>query len=307
MTTDPFRPDLDPFRPDVAPYVLDALPAEQRIAFEQHVRRCADCWAAVDEVAALPALLDLVPVEAVRRLGAETDQGPLLSLDDPGAPAVTGPDRPSAEDVPRRLVDDLAGRRSPGPPEHLLENLRAAARDDLRRRRRSRVRAAAVMTAAAAAVAVVLGVLPGLPWSADRATPERVELSAVMDSPMTAEVSLRSVDWGTRIDLDCHYRTAEATGTPEDTEPAGEPGPPPPGDYPNPTYGVVPARSDYSLVVTDVDGRHEQVATWSAAPGTRMSIPAATSVPRERIAGITLHGAQGRTLLRADLREDQRP
>lgn len=276
----------DPYRADAAPYVLGALSAAERAGFEEHLRGCDGCRAAVDDVAALPALLDLVPVEVIGRLtdGPDLDPEPL--------------GRPGLHDaVPYRLVDDLAGRRPAEPPEHLLPNLRTAVRQDQRRRRRSRV----LVLAAAAAVVVLLGVLPGLPWSADHVTTERVELSAVVDSPMVAEVSLRSQEWGTRIDLDCHYR--ESDGPDGATEPTGPYGSGSGSDAG--TDGGTEATA-YSLVVTDVDGRDEQVATWSAHPGTRMSIPAATSLPRDLIAGIELRG-EGTALLQADLLEGQRP
>lgn len=275
----------DPHRADAAPYVLGALSAADRTAFEEHLRGCGRCRAAVDEVAALPALLDLVPVEVIERLaaGPDLDPGPLADSDLHGAVAHGA--------VPRRLVDDLAGRRPAEPPEHLLPALRSAARQHERRRRRSR----RFVLAAAAAVVVLLGVLPGLPWSPDRSVAERVELSAVVDGPMVAEVSLRSQEWGTRIEVDCHYREAERSGS-------GGVAPGTAGPY---DTGVDEGPTDYSLVLTDVDGRDEQVATWSARPGTRMSIPAATALPRHLIAGIELRGDRGTALLRADLSAGQ--
>jgi hypothetical protein len=51
----------DPFEHDDAAYVLGALTHDDRIAYEQHLRTCARCSAAVAELAALPGLLARLP------------------------------------------------------------------------------------------------------------------------------------------------------------------------------------------------------------------------------------------------------
>ena len=48
-----------------AAYVLGALAPDERLEFEQHLRTCADCAQAVQEVAALPGLLAKVPLDEV--------------------------------------------------------------------------------------------------------------------------------------------------------------------------------------------------------------------------------------------------
>ncbi|GAB3477219.1 anti-sigma factor family protein [Amycolatopsis cihanbeyliensis] len=58
----------DPFREFDAAYVLGALSPEDRFAFEQHLRMCADCARSVRELAGMPGLLaqartETVPVE----------------------------------------------------------------------------------------------------------------------------------------------------------------------------------------------------------------------------------------------------
>ena len=50
----------DPFAVDAEAYVLGALDEPERTAFEEHLRGCDPCRAAVDAVGPLPALLDLV-------------------------------------------------------------------------------------------------------------------------------------------------------------------------------------------------------------------------------------------------------
>lgn len=47
----------DPFRTWDGPYVLGALSKDDRAAFEEHLRTCADCREAVGELAGLPGLL----------------------------------------------------------------------------------------------------------------------------------------------------------------------------------------------------------------------------------------------------------
>jgi hypothetical protein len=49
--------DTDPFRYDDAAYVLGALDPDERAAFEEHLRTCAECRARVGEVDDMPALL----------------------------------------------------------------------------------------------------------------------------------------------------------------------------------------------------------------------------------------------------------
>jgi hypothetical protein len=49
--------DTDPFRYDDAAYVLGALAPDEREAFENHLRTCAECQARVVEVDVLPGLL----------------------------------------------------------------------------------------------------------------------------------------------------------------------------------------------------------------------------------------------------------
>lgn len=66
------RPD-DPFRSFDAAYVLGALSPEDRGAFEQHLKECAECARAVQEVAGLPGLLSQVPSEMIAAEPAPVD------------------------------------------------------------------------------------------------------------------------------------------------------------------------------------------------------------------------------------------
>ena len=166
----------DPWRIDAEAYVLGALDEPERSAFEQHLRECADCRAAVEEVGSLPALLDLVPPDLVDRIA---DADPLTA-------AVPGP--PVA----------------PVPESVLAGALWSARRREARRRRR-----VVLAGAFAAAAAVVLAlVLPASPVALTRhgaAEPQVVAMQAVEPSAITASVALEEVAWGTKIELTCTY------------------------------------------------------------------------------------------------------
>lgn len=158
-----------------AAYVLGALTPADRRTFEEHLLSCELCRVAVAELAPLPGLL-------ARAAAPESD------LPDPYAHVVS----------PRADLADLVARRAD------------------RERRTSRVRRglAAVAVAAAMVLAVVLvvprgGEAPG-PTAAPDAT---VTLVQAADVPLTANVRLTSVAWGTRIAMECDY----PAGSPQDT------------------------------------------------------------------------------------------
>lgn len=246
---------------DAEPYVLGALDAAERAAFEVHLRGCAECRRAVDDVAALPALLDQVPPELVAAVAA-------------GAGLTDEAFRPDHE-PPAVLLTDL---------------LRVARREEALRRRRRWV---AGGLAAAAVVAGVL-VLPGspvpVPWrTAERApvVTEAIELSPVTETSVTASVYLDDVAWGTRIDLVCRH-----SGEPGDG--AGGPSAVPTGPY-----GEGSAPAAYSLVVRDAEGGTEEVATWGPVPGREVTVPASTGLHRDEIVEVELRAADGTVLLAA--------
>ncbi|WP_027940749.1 anti-sigma factor family protein [Amycolatopsis taiwanensis] len=66
------RPD-DPFKTFDAAYVLGALSPEDREAFEQHLKECAECDRAVQEMAGLPGLLSRVTPEMLDDREAPAD------------------------------------------------------------------------------------------------------------------------------------------------------------------------------------------------------------------------------------------
>lgn len=236
----------DRLEADGAAYVLGALDADDRAAFEQHLRACASCRRSVADLAPLPELLDRVPLDVI------------ASLDD------SFPDEPV-----------------PSPPARLLDDVLARAREAQHTaRRRRRVRAGVVGAAAALVAAGLVVVLVLLPHRAPQVTDapradETVALTAVRPSAMAVDVALTAVPWGTRVTITCSY-------------------PPTRG----PSYGP---RAGYVLVLSDSSGREEQVATWQAVPGRRVSFEAATALSLPAIRGVEVRTEGGAAVLRGHL------
>jgi anti-sigma factor RsiW len=217
-----------------AAYILGALTPTDRRAYETHLQDCELCRQAISEIASLPALL--------------TAARPLLD-----APHATSGYLEAAIAPPVDLVD------------------RIQARED-RRRRTVRRRIALAAVGAAAGMAVAIGIPMALTGPAP--VPTTVVLVAVVNTPLTATVSLEGAAWGTSIDMECVY-------------PAG-------GSWPGSN------RPDaYSLVVTDDAGHASQGSTWTAVPGTTIHLNAATAVPLDQIASIEIRSAAGDTILSA--------
>lgn len=140
------------------------------------------------------------------------------------------------------------------PEEQQAPNvLPLVARRAQRQRRMARLRAVAIgVTAAAAAAVIALAV----PWSSLFGE-GRTAMTAVVQSPITAEARLVDGPWGTRIEGLCRYAQRPGGG--------------------GKTW-------DYAMVVTDKHGRSTQVASWRAGPGTELEFSAITNLPREQIA-----------------------
>ncbi len=172
----------DPWLVDVEAYVLGSLGEPERTAFEEHLRGCATCRAAVDEAGALPALLDMIPPDVVAQLAAQ----------DPVAATVP---RPPDEQVPDSV---LAG---------LLWSLRRRTA-----RRRRRITIAALAAAAALVLALVLPASPIALVGREGPATQQIALRPVTASPVTATLTLEDVAWGTRIELRCSYTSTGSSG-----------------------------------------------------------------------------------------------
>ncbi|WP_024286069.1 zf-HC2 domain-containing protein [Cellulomonas sp. KRMCY2] len=262
---------------DAGPYVLGALSVPERLAFEAHLATCAECRRAVDDVAALPALLDLVPADVVRSLPAAAGPAADAAVDPVDDDLILGVAPVTS------LTPDLS--RDPGPPPMLLADLLRVARREESTRLRRRWLGGSLAAAAVTAIALVVSGGPaGLPWRSPVPAPtiaaEAIELAPLLDVPVRASVQLDAVAWGTRIDLRCSYDASEvAPGGPYGGDPAGA--------------------AEYSLVVRDAEGKVEEVATWTAVPGHEVTVPAATGMPLDEIVEVELRSG-GTPVLRAE-------
>lgn len=218
----------DAFEMSAGAYVLGALSPAERAAFVEHLDICAACRAHVDDMAGLPGLLSRV--------------GPvgLASMDDSAEGGEIAPTPP----VPASLLPDL---------------LRAV---DRRQRRRAWTTAALVAVAACAAL---LAVLAGVQRSA---APTPLALRPVVTAPISADVGLTPVSWGTRIGLRCTYSGPKGVSRP------------------------------YALVVLATDGRRESIGTWTAVPGDEVRLSGATSIRESDIAAVEVQALNGFALLR---------
>lgn len=158
---------------------------------------------------------------------------------------------------------------APEPPADLFQ--KSAQRAAAARRRRGTRR----ILLAAACVAVVLGI--GLPFLLRPADPApALALQQVAGQPLSADVGFESVAWGTRLNIDCDY-------------PAGY------------EFGDANGPWSYALLVTDTKGSTMQVATWKAVPGKEITLQAATSLPVDQIAEVTVKTLAGLTVLQSPM------
>jgi hypothetical protein len=219
-------------------YVLGALSPSERSDYQAHLSGCADCTRAVQELAGLPGLLARVPADVLE----------------------------------------------PRADEPLPDTLLPALVREVRRTRRRRGWAVAGAAAAAAVVvgggSLVLGLsldqgesdLAGPAPSATAGEPVGRPMVSVGSDPMSADLALTSVSWGTRLDLTCSY-------------------PAPTGPWDEPELWT------YAMFVRTRDGRVEQVATWRALPGKTMRLAAATAASQEDIASVEIRTTDGEPVL----------
>jgi len=174
--------DEDQFRDWDAAYVLGALSPEDRRAYEEHLRTCDACRAALGELAGIPGLLRMVPA------------------DEALAGAEAGADAGAAGEVVELAVLAHATRRV-----H-------------RRRMVGLVAAAAALLVIGGAAGAFVAQPPGTPEAAPSSTSTapvtELELEPVGSVAVTADLTLQKKGWGTRIDWVCSY--------PADAWPAGD-------------------------------------------------------------------------------------
>lgn len=156
-------------------------------------------------------------------------------------------------------------------PEPPLDLLRKTRERHLARRRRRTTRIFAL--AAAAGLALVLAI--GVPLTQRPQAPAvLLTLQPVSGQPMTAQVGMDQVAWGTRLKVNCDYPQGYSFG--DENEPWS-----------------------YALMVTDTAGATMQVSTWKAVPGREITLEAATSLAMDQISEILVQTQSGEEVLRA--------
>ncbi|ACQ78511.1 conserved hypothetical protein [Beutenbergia cavernae DSM 12333] len=231
-------------------YVLGALAPAERDEYERHLAGCADCRAAVGELAGLPGLLGALPADEALAL---------VDPDDAGSE-----DAARGSDAARPAATTGGAVASPGlgptvPLGPLVERVRRG------RRRRRLAAVVGACAGVAAVVALLLAVVvPGL------RAPQEVDVTfattaQAQGAPLSASAQLAARDGGTRISSTCSYGSSGY------------------GDV----DGGGPARV-FGLYVTDADGAVEQVSSWTAAPGDTIEATGWTDLPLGAIAELDI-------------------
>lgn len=280
-----------PYREWDGAYVMGSLSPSERREYERHLSTCAECTAEVASLAGISGILSGVPTEQAMALlpnppptaDTDTDIGSVTadrSAADLAAAAAgsatagaavvgsapVGLTAAGSASVGSAAAGSAAAGRGvswePVPtevPASLLPKLLESAR---RSRRRARRRVVALVAAAAAVAAAVALVVP---WLLSSPTPSEsgqlLAMAQTVPGPITAEATLYAEPWGTRIQVVCLY--AASAGGPASGGPAKV--------------------FQYALYVTDRSGTDTQVASWSAAAGSRSTPVATTRLMRDQI------------------------
>jgi Putative zinc-finger len=156
------------------------------------------------------------------------------------------------------------------PPDTVLPGLLAQLR---RRRSRRRIAGAAAGVAAAAVLVTGAVVVTAQGGAAPEPAGVPVTLAEVGTAPVSAQVRLVGVAWGTQISMICRYD-----------------GPAPSGPYDR--------SATYSLVVVSAEDQStQQVARWQGLPGRDARVTGSTDLPPDEIAQVQLQDSKGTVLL----------
>ena len=235
-----------PYAHDDGAYVLGALSPAERSAFEKHLAGCAACRDAVAEIAVLPGLLGRLPAEGVATIA------------------------------------------TPGEPEARVSALLEAARASRARERAVRRRRYAGTGLAAAVLALLAGVGVVAAWPSDSgpttpppsagATPSSAAVSMAPmlpvagKVPVTAEIGLHSMQWGTEVRMHCTY---------------------PESGHSRPYT--------FRLVARGADGSTEQVGSWLAGPGDDVTVTGSTRFTGTDLVRLEITRYDGAPLLAYDV------
>jgi hypothetical protein len=256
---------------DSGPYVLGALSPTERDTYERHFADCAVCRAEVAELAALPGLmgrLDLATAQAIASGGPDAMHAVLEAMPvvDASAPWAAptdwaGPTATPADPEPEPVSDEKLDPLLP----RVLDRAKAQRRTERRRKR--------LQLATTALVAACLGVLAVVGVRAADFGTDRPELvamtSLVPNPPVTASIALEPYEGGTRIYMQCRYRTGTGDG-----------------------------EWAFRMVVIPKSGEPQDVSTWTAGFGDEYDVRDHTKFNKSDIARIEIQSnATGRTLL----------
>ncbi|MET9022295.1 zf-HC2 domain-containing protein [Actinopolymorpha sp. NPDC004070] len=183
-------------RAAIGAHVLGALDAAEAAAVDAHLADCAECRAAYDDLAGLPALLGLVGAEEAATVGEALPEGPGESADS----SSSAPD-----------TDELGLRR-------LLARVRAERARERRRRLAVALAAAAVTVAVAGGGGWAVGqaLAPsGPPVAGSTPTPSPAPTGHSTAPPVRwsgtnatlavdGTATMNGVPWGTRVDIVLH-------------------------------------------------------------------------------------------------------
>lgn len=220
-----------------AAYVLGSLSPAERRQFETHLEGCERCRASVAELSGLPGLLARLDADRAVEL-LEQDDGVAMSEPAPIAP------------LPADLVTRIQAREAS---------------------RRSSRRTRMLLGLAAAAVVAAGIVIPVSIVSAPHPTVSTA-LHQVVRSPLSANVELTSVGWGTKIDMSCRYSDTDS-GVPDSV------------------------RWDYALWIVQKNGTASELSSWSAANNSTVTLSAGTAVPVAQIAAVQVRSVRDGTVL----------
>jgi anti-sigma-K factor RskA len=259
-------------------YVLGILDADDRAAYERHLRTCEICQREVADFSGLPNLL--------------------ARLDPDDAALLAGPDSDIERDLDRRRDRDLdrtidrerdLGRQRrpvfeapPEPPQRHLRPLPSVPRSDDTPARSTRVqrgeqrrqrRWRTVTAGLAAAACLALGVLVGARFLNQGPVPPKqptIAMRAVADSvPINAQVALDPFSGGTQIRMHCVYSGGQAG----------------------------PQWTLKMFVYPKDGGAPEQVSTWTAKKGDDVNVAAATRFAPTDIGRVELRKGDSTPLL----------
>ncbi|HEY7046333.1 MAG TPA: zf-HC2 domain-containing protein [Jatrophihabitantaceae bacterium] len=148
------------------------------------------------------------------------------------------------------------------PPASLLPALE-------RRVRRERNRRHWILSGLTAAAAACIAAVILIATRPDQPSHHPVAMQAVSNAPIKATAEVRSVGWGTRIEVECKYYEAQSE-----------------------------TRS-YAVVVVPRHGQAEKLGSWNLLPGKTADYETGTSMPIDQIASVQITSVDGQHALLA--------